>query len=197
MIRAIEKMVKDHDAGKLETEDITEGMFFFLSGYERYSGSDLLIRTSGEQRLSNYLLWQLAYSILFYTGSVVVIFQKAELEKAVEAYNQRQTVWQRKRGGIMFKTRLISGIVLVALALLLIITGGNVLLGALCVISLIGMFELYRIFKIEKRTGRSSRIYKHRVSSEPVIWFYTGYDDVRTRCTCGIDVCLPYFLSKI
>ena len=50
----------------------------------------------------------------------------------------------------MFKTRLISGIVLVALALLLIITGGNVLLGALCVISLIGMFELYRIFKIEK-----------------------------------------------
>lgn len=50
----------------------------------------------------------------------------------------------------MFKTRLISGIVLVALALLLIITGGNVLLGALCIISLIGMFELYRIFKIEK-----------------------------------------------
>lgn len=51
----------------------------------------------------------------------------------------------------MFKTRLISGIVLVAIALLLIITGGNVLLAGLGIISLIGMYELYRIFKIEKK----------------------------------------------
>ena len=49
----------------------------------------------------------------------------------------------------MFKTRLLSGIVLVALALILIITGGNVLLFSTAVISLIGMFELYRIFHIE------------------------------------------------
>lgn len=52
----------------------------------------------------------------------------------------------------MFKTRLISGIVLVAAALLLIITGREVLLVAACVISLIGMYELYRVYKIE-RTG--------------------------------------------
>ncbi len=50
----------------------------------------------------------------------------------------------------MFKTRLLSGIVLVALALLLIITGGNVLLVSLAVISMIGMFEIYRVFHIEK-----------------------------------------------
>lgn len=50
----------------------------------------------------------------------------------------------------MFKTRLLSGIVLVAAALALIITGGNVLLCGLGIISLIGMFELYRVFKIEK-----------------------------------------------
>lgn len=50
----------------------------------------------------------------------------------------------------MFKTRLLSGIVLVAAALALIITGGNVLLCALGIISLIGMFELYRVFEIEK-----------------------------------------------
>ena len=97
----------------------------------------------------------------------------------------------------MFKTRLISGIVLVALALLLIITGGNVLLGALCVISLIGMFELYRIFKIEKEPAGVAGYSGHRILSEPVIWFYTGYDDVRTRCTCGVDVYLCIFLSKI
>ena len=50
----------------------------------------------------------------------------------------------------MFKTRLISGIVLVALALALIITGGNILLTSTAVIALIGMFELYRIFHIER-----------------------------------------------
>lgn len=50
----------------------------------------------------------------------------------------------------MFKTRLISGIVLVAAALVFIITGGELLLAASCVISLIGMFELYRVYKIEK-----------------------------------------------
>ena len=50
----------------------------------------------------------------------------------------------------MFKTRLLSGIVLVIIALFLVITGGNILLGGLFVISLIGMFELYRVFRIEK-----------------------------------------------
>lgn len=50
----------------------------------------------------------------------------------------------------MFKTRLISGIVLVAAALALVITGGEVLLAASCIISLIGMYELYRVFKIER-----------------------------------------------
>lgn len=50
----------------------------------------------------------------------------------------------------MFKTRLLSGIILVILALVLIITGGNVLLISTAVISLIGLFELYRIFKIER-----------------------------------------------
>ena len=50
----------------------------------------------------------------------------------------------------MFITRLISGIILVALALVFICTGGNVLLATMLILSLIGMFELYRIFKVEK-----------------------------------------------
>ena len=50
----------------------------------------------------------------------------------------------------MFKTRLLSGIVLVILALILILTGGDVLLVTTLLISYIGMFELYRVFKIEK-----------------------------------------------
>lgn len=50
----------------------------------------------------------------------------------------------------MFKTRLLSGIGLVAAALVLIIAGGEVLLAATCIISLIGMYELYRVYQIEK-----------------------------------------------
>lgn len=50
----------------------------------------------------------------------------------------------------MFKTRLMSGIVLVAAALVLIITGGEILLTASCIISLIGMYELYRVYQMEK-----------------------------------------------
>ena len=49
----------------------------------------LLIRTSGEQRLSNYLLWQLAYSEFYFTEVPWPDFHKEELEKAVEAYNKR------------------------------------------------------------------------------------------------------------
>ncbi|MBR5128154.1 MAG: phosphatidate cytidylyltransferase, partial [Roseburia sp.] len=51
----------------------------------------------------------------------------------------------------MFKTRLISGIVLVILALILIITGGDVLLVSMLALSYIGMYELYRVFQMEKQ----------------------------------------------
>lgn len=53
----------------------------------------------------------------------------------------------------MFKTRLLSGIILVVIALFLVITGGNILLGGLLAVSLIGMYELYRIFRIEKASA--------------------------------------------
>ena len=96
MIRAIKKMVKDHDAGKLATEDITEECFSSYLDTKEIPDPDLLIRTSGEQRLSNYLLWQLAYSEFYFTPVPWPDFSKAELEKAVEAYNQRD----RRYGGV-------------------------------------------------------------------------------------------------
>ena len=57
---------------------------------------DLLIRTCGEQRISNFLLWQLAYTELYFTEKPWPDFSKEELEKAVEAYGKRE----RKYGGV-------------------------------------------------------------------------------------------------
>ena len=57
---------------------------------------DLMIRTSGEQRLSNYLLWQLAYSEFYFTDVLWPDFDKKELEKAVEFYRMRD----RRFGGV-------------------------------------------------------------------------------------------------
>ncbi len=57
---------------------------------------DLLIRTCGEQRISNFLLWQLAYSEFYFTDKAWPDFDKAELEKAIDAYNHRE----RRYGGL-------------------------------------------------------------------------------------------------
>ena len=55
-----------------------------------------MIRTSGEQRLSNYLIWQLAYAELYFTPVPWPDFNRSELQKAVEAYQQRD----RRFGGV-------------------------------------------------------------------------------------------------
>ena len=57
---------------------------------------DLMIRTSGEQRLSNYLLWQLAYSEFYFTDVLWPDFSKEDLEEAIKYYNGRK----RRFGGV-------------------------------------------------------------------------------------------------
>ncbi|OKZ63803.1 MAG: di-trans,poly-cis-decaprenylcistransferase [Clostridium sp. 42_12] len=97
-IRELEefKMGKDVKDGILNPIDITEET---ISGYLDTKGipdPDLMIRTSGEQRLSNYLLWQMAYTEFYFTDCLWPDFNKKELEKAVEYYQQRD----RRFGGV-------------------------------------------------------------------------------------------------
>ena len=76
-------------AGRLKPEEIDEE---YISNHLDTAGipdPDLLIRTSGEQRLSNYLLWQLAYTEFYYTDTHWPAFDKAELQKAIEWYQTR------------------------------------------------------------------------------------------------------------
>ena len=94
--RAVTKMGKDVKDGILNPIDITEET---ISGYLDTKGipdPDLMIRTSGEQRLSNYLLWQMAYTEFYFTDCLWPDFNKKELEKAVEYYQQRD----RRFGGV-------------------------------------------------------------------------------------------------
>ena len=93
--RAVNRMLEDQKAGKLETP-VSEDT---ISGYLDTAGlpdPDLMIRTSGELRLSNYLLWQLAYSEFYFTDVPWPDFKKEELEKAIEKYNERD----RRYGGV-------------------------------------------------------------------------------------------------
>lgn len=96
MIRAMKKMLLDHDAGNLNLEDIDCDKFSAYLDTKDIPDPDLLIRTSGEQRLSNYLLWQLAYSEFYFTEVPWPEFHKKELEQAIEAYNKRD----RRFGGL-------------------------------------------------------------------------------------------------
>ncbi len=80
---------KDVKAGKVEAEDITESVFASYLDTADIPDPDLLIRTSGELRLSNYLLWQLAYTELYVTDCLWPDFDEKELEKAIIQYNKR------------------------------------------------------------------------------------------------------------
>lgn len=89
MTRAMRRMSEDVAAGKRKPEEITESVFEEYLDTAGIPDPDLLIRTSGELRLSNFLLWQLAYSEFYFIDVPWPDFHKEELERAIEAYNKR------------------------------------------------------------------------------------------------------------
>lgn len=96
MTRAARRMAQDCAAGKLDPDRIDESVFESYLDTHGIPDPDLMIRTSGEQRLSNYLLWQLAYAEFYFTDVPWPDFTKGELVKAVEEYNHRH----RRFGGV-------------------------------------------------------------------------------------------------
>lgn len=96
IIRATRKIAQDVKDGKLSTEDLNIEVYENYLDTKGIPAPDLLIRTSGEQRLSNFLLWQLAYSEFYFTDVLWPDFGRAELIKAIEFYNGRE----RRYGGV-------------------------------------------------------------------------------------------------
>lgn len=96
MTRAIKKVAADVKNGSLEIDDINEAKFSSYLDTKDIPDPDFMIRTSGEQRLSNYLLWQLAYAEFYFTPVAWPDFTPDELKKAIEEYDKRN----RRFGGI-------------------------------------------------------------------------------------------------
>lgn len=89
ILRAVKKITAKANAGELLPEDVTEEFFDSCLDTAGIPAPDLMIRTSGEQRLSNFLLWQLAYAEFYFTPVPWPDFNEDELAKAVAAYGER------------------------------------------------------------------------------------------------------------
>lgn len=96
MLRAMRRLVADYREGRFEQEQLDEQLFSSYLDTAGIPDPDLLIRTSGEQRLSNFLMWQCAYTEFYFPEVLWPDFDKKELEKAIEEYTRRD----RRFGGV-------------------------------------------------------------------------------------------------
>ena len=94
--RGMRRMAQDVAEGKLLPSEVTEDAIGNYLDTAGVPDPDLMIRTSGELRLSNFLLWQMAYTEFYFTDVPWPDFNKAELVRAIEKYNQRD----RRYGGV-------------------------------------------------------------------------------------------------
>ena len=90
IIEATKKIAEDVKQGKLHTEDINDEVFHQYLNTAPYPDPELMIRTSGEHRISNYLLYQLAYAELYFTNVHWPEFRKPHLYEALLNYQQRE-----------------------------------------------------------------------------------------------------------
>ncbi len=96
IIDAVKRIVKDSKDGEIKAEEVDESLFRKYLYDPDLPDPDLLIRTSGEMRLSNFLLWQIAYTELYVTKTLWPDFRREEYLKALEDYRKRE----RRFGGI-------------------------------------------------------------------------------------------------
>ena len=90
MCRAMLKLIKNYEDGIIKKEDITEKVFSRYLDTAQWSDPELLIRTSGEMRVSNFLLWQLSYAEMYVSDILWPDFDEKCLREAIEVYQHRQ-----------------------------------------------------------------------------------------------------------
>ncbi len=90
IINAVKNIASEVESGKLKSNEINEDIFENYLSTSGIPDPELLIRTSGEIRISNYLLWQIAYSELYFTDVLWPDFREEELYKAIVEYQERE-----------------------------------------------------------------------------------------------------------
>ncbi|MBP5532618.1 MAG: isoprenyl transferase [Lachnospiraceae bacterium] len=95
IVRAVKKIAEKTSTGELNPDDITDDVISSNLDTADIPDPDLLIRTSGELRISNFMLWQMAYTEMYFTDVYWPDFDKKELEKALDYYANRD----RRFGG--------------------------------------------------------------------------------------------------
>ena len=90
IVDAVKAIAKDLKDGRIKDEDINEGVFSDYLYTKGLPDPDLLIRTSGEMRISNFLLWQLSYSELYIIDKLWPDFKEKDLKEAISEYNRRE-----------------------------------------------------------------------------------------------------------
>lgn len=92
IIEAIKKVAKDVKEGKIKPEEINKEILssYLYTSHLPFPDPDLVLRTSGEERISNFLLWQLAYAELYFTDVYWPALKKTDFLKAIQSYQRRQ-----------------------------------------------------------------------------------------------------------
>lgn len=90
IVQAAKKIATLAKRGDIKPEEIDDKMFSDMLYTQGIPDPDLVIRTSGEQRLSNYLLWQVAYAEFYFSEVLWPDFDRTELEKIIENFNKRE-----------------------------------------------------------------------------------------------------------
>ncbi|OAQ40713.1 isoprenyl transferase [Pedobacter psychrophilus] len=90
ILNATKLLAEDAASGKIKPDDIDEKLFEKYLSTHNLPDPELMIRTSGEHRISNYLLWQLAYAELYFTSKLWPDFRREDLFEAIYNYQQRE-----------------------------------------------------------------------------------------------------------
>jgi len=101
ILDAVIRISEDLAAGKIENQDVNEEKFSSYLNTSKLPDPDLLIRTAGEMRISNFLLWQIAYTELWVTGALWPDFTREDLCHAIYDYQRRE----RRFGGLINKSQ--------------------------------------------------------------------------------------------
>ena len=95
IVAAARRLLKDHDLGKVDADSLDEERFARYLDDPELPDVDLLIRTGSERRISNFLLWQVAYAEIHVTDSMWPDFDREDLEAAILDYQSRERRYGR------------------------------------------------------------------------------------------------------